>query len=169
MNNARLAFGFGVVVVTFVVVRVLLVEPVVVRQESMEPTLSDGDTAVVSKWCRWTGTWGRGDVVAVRSPVDGGLLVKRIVATAGHRVGLRDGRLAIDGVAAPPDAASEAIDGTYFGPVRVPAGAVFVMGDNRGRSVDSRKFGPVDEDDVVGCVVAVAWPPSHAGLVRGER
>ena len=104
MNNARLAFGFGVVVVTFVVVRLLLVEPVVVRQESMEPTLSDGDTAVVSKWCRWTGTWGRGDVVAVRSPVDGGLLVKRIVATAGHRVGLRDGRLAIDGDAAPPDA-----------------------------------------------------------------
>ena len=50
MNNARLAFGFGVVVVTFVVVRLLLVEPVVVRQESMEPTLSDGDTAVVSKW-----------------------------------------------------------------------------------------------------------------------
>lgn len=169
MNTARLAVGFGVVVLAFVVVRLLLVEPVVVRQVSMEPTLVDGDTALVSKWCRWAGTWGRGDVVAVRSPVDGELLVKRIVATAGQRVGLRDGRLAVDGRAAPPDTDFEAIDGTYFGPVRVPARAVFVMGDNRFGSVDSRVFGPVDEDAVVGCVVAVAWPPSHAGLVESER
>jgi signal peptidase I len=157
------------VVLTFVVVRLVLVEPVVIRQVSMEPALADGDTAVLSKWCRWAGTWGRGDVVALRSPADGSLLVKRVVATAGQRVGLRDGRLAVNGHVAPPDAASEAIDSVYFGPVRVPAGAVFVMGDNRGRSVDSRKFGPVDEDDVVGCVVAVAWPPGHARLVRGEQ
>jgi signal peptidase I len=169
VNTTRLAVGFVVVVLAFVVVRLLLVEPVVVRQLSMEPTLVNGDTALVSKWCRWAGTWGRGDVVAVRSPADGGLLVKRIVATAGQRVGLRDGRLAVDGRAAPPGADFEAVDGTYFGPVRVPTGAVFVMGDNRARSVDSRVFGSVDEDDVVGCVVAVAWPPSHAQLLRSAR
>ena len=121
MNTARLAVGFGVVVLAFVVVRLLLVEPVVVRQVSMEPTLVDGDTALVSKWCRWAGTWGRGDVVAVRSPVDGELLVKRIVATAGQRVGLRDGRLAVDGRAAPPDTDFEAIDG---GSVQIVFGVV---------------------------------------------
>jgi signal peptidase I len=169
MSYARLFGGLVMVVFTFVAVRTVLVEPVTIKQVSMEPTLVGGDTVLVAKWCRWATGWGSGDVVALRAPDDGALVVKRIVATAGQRVGLRDGRLAVDGRAAPSDAVSDALDGVYFGPVRVPPRTVFVMGDNRARSVDSRAFGSVGEDSIMGCVVGVAWPPGHAGPLKGLR
>jgi signal peptidase I len=169
MSYARLAGGLAMAVLTFLAVRTALVEPVTIRQVSMEPTLVGGDTALVAKWCRWATGWSAGDVVALRAPEDGALVVKRIVATGGQRVGLRDGRLAVDGRVAPPDAVSDALDGVYFGPVLVPPRTVFVMGDNRARSVDSRAFGPVEEDSITGCVVGVVWPPRHAGPLEALR
>ena len=53
------------------------------------------------------------------------------------------------------------VDGVYFGPAAVPDDTVFVLGDNRGESVDSRSYGPVPLADIVGRVVVRLWPPTR--------
>jgi signal peptidase I len=82
----------------------------------------------------------------------------------GDTVGLEDGVLVVDGRKVrerytDPDA----IDSVYFGPVRVKPGTIFVMGDNRANSDDSRDFGAVPTDRIIGRAVARVWPPARWG------
>jgi signal peptidase I len=138
-------------------VRMFVAEPLAVRSESMVPTFEVGDRMLSWKAGADGHAWQRGDVVAFHHR--GQVWVKRVVALGGDTVSLRDGRLFVDG-----DRVREAyadprlIDSVYFGPVRVPEGTVFVLGDNRGDSVDSRRFGPVPVDQIEGRVVAKVWP-----------
>lgn len=120
---------------------------------SMRPALVAGDVLLVDR----TGLLDvrTGDVVVLRDPTDGGPTVKRVVATGGQTVELDDAVLVVDGVARDePGIDRSRIDGTWFGPVRVPPGAVFVLGDDRRTSIDSRTFGSVPLADVTGRVVA---------------
>jgi signal peptidase I len=104
---------------------------------------------------RWGGV-DVGDVVVFTSPDDGADTVKRVVALGGQTVSLDDAVLHVDGVAVDePQVDLSRIDGTWFGPVTVPDGSVFVMGDSRGVSIDSRTYGAVPLDDIEGRVVAV--------------
>ena len=76
---------------------------------------------------------------------------------------IEDGVLVVDGTARcgpVPDGAP--MDGVYFGPVDVPAGEVFLLGDNAGSSIDSRAFGTVPAADVVGVVDGRVWPSPGA-------
>ncbi|MGY1772506.1 signal peptidase I [Blastococcus sp. SYSU D00813] len=128
---------------------------------SMRPTLAPGDLLLVRQ-----GVEGlqRMDVVAARHPDTGASVVKRAVGLPGDVVGLEDGVLVVNGE--PRCEAGidpEVVDGVYFGPVTVPEGTVFLLGDARGDSVDSRSFGPVPLDDVVGVVQVRVWP-SPGGL-----
>jgi len=85
---------------------------------------------------------------------DGELLAKRIVAVGGQRVEIRDGVLFVDRIPRrEPYVDHSRVDGFFFGPARVPAGSVFVLGDNRGDSEDSRDFGAVPREHLIGRVV----------------
>lgn len=150
------------------VARYLVAEPFGIPSASMAPTLRQGDSVLVDKLAYRGGrTPGAGDLVVFHAPRTGALTLKRVVATAGQTVGIEDGLLVVDGRRpAEPYTTPGAIDSVYFGPVRVPAGAVFVLGDNRADSVDSRSFGPVRERDVVGRVRARFWPPGRVGVPR---
>lgn len=152
---------------------------------SMQPTLAPGDRVVVDM-----SAYGlrvpftrlvllerdvpqRGDVAVFDSPGDGARLIKRVVAVAGDRVVLRDGRLTINGQPLAADAERgegpemfgartawlDLADGG--GPdipgVVVPEGKVLVLGDHRGDSLDGRYFGFVDADAIYGRAVAVYW------------
>jgi signal peptidase I len=137
-----------------VVLRTFVVGWHTVRADSMAPTVSDGDHVVVDRAGWRLDGLVRGDVVVLRSPADGTALVKRVVALAGDEVRIEDAVLVIDGEAVEePYVDLEKVDGTFFGPVTVPAGHVFVLGDNRFGSVDSREFGPVRLDAVTGRVL----------------
>lgn len=141
-------------------VRTWVAEPLRIVTGSMEPTLVPGEHVAAWKLDAPWRTWQRGDVV-VLDRQQGRLLVKRIVATEGDVVGLRDGRLVVNGRRVRESYADpRRIDSVYFGPVRVPDGHVFVLGDRRSGSVDSRTFGPVPTSDMRGRVVAVLWPPA---------
>ncbi len=140
--------------VVLVVLLVTALEPLRVSSQSMTPTLTAGDHVLVDKL---TGRWRApavGDVVVFHAPGGGALVVKRVVALAGQTVGLEDGELVVDStVRHEPQVDVSRIDSTYFGPVTVPPDAVFVLGDNRAESIDSRTFGPVRVDGLVGRVV----------------
>ncbi len=150
------------------VARYVAVEPFGIPSASMAPSLRQGDSVLVDKLAfRGGRTPARGDLVVFHAPRTGELTLKRVVATAGQTVGIEDGRLVVDGRRpAEPYTDPDAIDSVYFGPVRVPAGAVFVLGDNRANSVDSRSFGAVPERDLVGRVRARIWPPGRWGTPR---
>jgi signal peptidase I len=101
----------------------------------------------------------RDEPVVFHAPDSGDVLLNRVVGVAGDRVELRDGVLYVNGRRrAEPYVAYERVDSVYFGPVQVPAGSVFVMGDARASPVDSRDFGPVPEDALVGRAVVRTWP-----------
>jgi signal peptidase I len=130
----------------------------------MMPTLRPGDRVVVDKLAYLLGEPRRGDLVVFHQPRDGGLLLKRVVAVGGQLVGIEDGVLHVDGRAvAEPFVNRRLVDSVYFGPVRVPRDAVFVMGDRREDSVDSRSFGAVPRTLLVGRVDLRIWPPGSLG------
>jgi signal peptidase I len=106
---------------------------------------------------RWSPV-GVDDLVVFTSPEDGHDAIKRVIAVAGQEVALRDAVLHVDGVAVhEPQVDLSRIDGTWFGPVTVPDDAVFLMGDARGRSIDSRVYGSVPLEDVHGRVLTSLW------------
>lgn len=146
---------------------------------SMEPTVHVGDRIVVSKAAyglrlpltdkylvRFAAP-ARGDVVVIEPPDDeskhaadadvlGSVLLKRVVAVEGDLVEVRDGRVHIDGREVPEARISlDAGGGPDLAPLRVPAGKVLLLGDNRGNSRDGRTFGFVDRERVLGRAVSV--------------
>lgn len=148
----------GLVGLVMILVRVVA-EPMRVSSDSMEPTFASGDHVLVEKLGVVGHQPDRGAVVVIRAPDTGGLLIKRVVALGGETVGIRNGVLMVDGTAVSEPYGHQTVPGSYFGPVRVPEGTVFVLGDHRLGSVDSRAFGPVPLSAIVGKVILRLWPP----------
>jgi signal peptidase I len=152
----------GALIALLVLVKVFVAEPFRIPSESMEPTLRPGDQALVDKLAGRSPRFG--DLIAFRAPRSGDILLKRVVGVAGDTVGLEDGVLVVDGRRIrEPYADPKAIDSVYFGPVKVRPGTVFVLGDNRANSEDSREFGAVPTDRIIGRAVARVWPPGRWG------
>jgi signal peptidase I len=146
------------------VLRAFVAEPFRIPSGSMEPTLRPGDSVLVSKLAYRDGAPRRGQLAVFHAPRTGELLLKRIVAVAGDTVAIEDGALYVDGRRRVESYADpRAIDSEYFGPVGVRPGRVFVLGDNRADSVDSRDFGAVTTRSLLGRVVARIWPPGRWG------
>jgi signal peptidase I len=136
-------------------------EVVRVPTASMEPTLRAGDHVLLD---RRAAPVERGRL-AVLPDVDDpdGLMVKRVVAVGGDTVAFEDGFLVVNGTRPPePYADGGRVSGVYFAPVTVPAGGVYLLGDNRGDSVDSRTFGPLPADRIVGRVTFLLFPRTGA-------
>lgn len=139
-------------------VALALLSSVRVISVSMVPTLEPGDRVLIDTLSRRSPSIG--DLVVLREPDSGELAVKRVVGVAGDTVAIEDGRLRRNGVLIDePYVDLEGVDSVYFGPVRVATGTTFVMGDNRGASIDSRSYGPIDDGRVLGRVLLRWWPP----------
>jgi signal peptidase I len=125
----------------------------------MEPTLHDGDALVIDTLTYRFADPAVGDIVVATAPDTGQSVVKRVVATSGDLIGIEDGVLMRNGRAVDePYANQDQMSGYYWGPVTVPEGMVFLLGDNRLESVDSRSYGPVPVDAVEGRYVFRVWP-----------
>src|SRR5438270_4587757 len=141
--------ALALAVVISVVLNLFVVQVTEVRQRSMETTLLQNDRVLVSKLDYRFGTPQRGDIIVFNPPIDSSIpYVKRVIAVGGERVDLRDGNVFVNGqlVDIPqahgvtqPQAPSMAY------PFTVPQGDIFVLGDNRQQSSDSRTFGPVPD------------------------
>ena len=171
MRWLRQNLGFILFMLGMLAARSSLADHYVVPSGSMQSTLFPGDRVVVDK--RAYGlrvpftlakvTHGeapaRGDVVVFDAPDDGVRLIKRIVAVGGDVLEVRQGHAFIDGAAADAKAVLELSQGggPDLGPIRVPEGQVFVMGDFRGNSRDSRYFGFVREEEIYARATRVYW------------
>ncbi len=134
--------------------RAWLVEPLTVSSDSMEPTIPSGSIVLLFKPAAAAGWIQNGVVVAFTNPVDGHTAIKRVIAGEGQSVAIRDSELYVDDVPVLELFVDHSrIDATYFGPVKVPAGTVFLLGDNRGVSIDSRDFGAVPLTAVQGALL----------------
>ena len=160
--RAWLLVAAGLVVLLAGPVRIYVAEPFAIPSESMEPTLRPGDHVLVEKLSYRFDSPRRGDLVVFKAPGGGSLAVKRIVGLAGDRVAIEDGVLTIDGQPRDePYVDLRRVDSVYFGPVVVPPGEVFVLGDNRSDSTDSRDYGAVPRRSLIGRVLATLWPLRH--------
>ncbi len=137
-----------------------------VEQYSMEPTLLPRDRVLVNKFVHtWRGP-RHGDIIVLRYPRDPGRnYIKRIIALPGDRVQIRDGHLSINDRPMQEMYLNGAPTGDY-GPETVPPGSVFVLGDNRNNSEDSRAFGFVKQELIVGQAVVIYWPPQRLRVLR---
>jgi len=130
----------------------------------MEPSLHSDQRLLVEKVSyRFHGP-RRGDIVVVDVPSSRVPLIKRVIGLSGETIAIRDNRVLIDGVPLAESYLTNTRQGNY-GPTEIPAGHVFVMGDNRGASNDSRSFGPVPVDRVVGRAWVSYWPVEEWGFV----
>jgi signal peptidase I len=157
-------------VLVFGFVRPVIASPFYVGSESMVPTLQVWDRLLINKLAYDLEEPERGDIVLFRDPEGGEEpLIKRVVGVPGDEITVREGTLFLNG--APQKEAyvvkRACVRGAprtcSFGPVTVPKGHVFVMGDNRANSYDSRFFGPVPEETLVGEALFRFWPPGRAG------
>lgn len=143
----------------FFAVKAWGVEPVRVHHSSMRPTLHDGDGLLIDKFSYLLRDPKVGEIVTAHLPDTGESVVKRVVAVGGDSIGIIDGVLTRNGVAVDDSYANrQDMAGYFWGPIDVPKGEVFLMGDNRLDSVDSRDYGPVPVDAIDGRLLARFWP-----------
>ena len=163
---------FVLLIAAFVLLSVFLVRQMLVVGDSMNPTLESGDRVLVSA-AFYTPRYG--DIVVIRkSEFRADAFVKRVIATEGQTVDFDflKGIVYVDGTALDEP---YTLEPTYArehvtGPVTVPEGCVFVLGDNRNDSMDSRwsAIGCVDERYIVGKVLLRVFPFRHFGKVQYE-
>jgi signal peptidase I len=154
-------------VLVFGFVRPFVLEAFRIPSESMVPTLLVGDRVFVNKFIYRFTEPERGDVVVFES-VNGREedLIKRVVGVAGDEVEVRNGTLLVNGEAREEPYLNRNLPfNDSYGPSEVPEGHVFVMGDNRANSADSRVFGPLPIENIEGEAFVRFWPPSRIGVL----
>jgi signal peptidase I len=147
-------------------INLFLAQATQVQGQSMEPNLHTAQRLVVEKVTYHFHGPRRGDIVVIDLPEAGPeLLIKRVIAMPGETISSRGGQVYIDGEPlAEPYITSPG--GRDIPEQVVPPLHVFVMGDNRQFSNDSRNFGPVPIDDIIGRAWFSYWPPELLGPVH---
>jgi signal peptidase I len=171
--GARAFFDWLVVIAVALlvafVVRTFVIAHFVVEGESMYSTLDTNDRVFVNKLSYRLHDPNRGDVVVLHQVTGASErdLIKRVIGLPGETVEVRnctvliDGRVLNEPYLDPAVVTTTDCGGDYVLDGVVPDDHVFVMGDNRGGSQDSRVIGPISEDDLVGRAFVVFWPQSH--------
>jgi signal peptidase I len=153
-------------VIIALVINLFLAQATQVLGQSMEPTLHSTQRVVVEKVTyRFFHGPRRGDIVVISLPEQSEMLIKRVVGLPGETIEVRGGQVYIDG--GPLDESwTVNPGGGSYGPRDIPPLHVFVMGDNRGASNDSRNFGPVAIEHIVGHAWFSYWPLEYVGFVE---
>ena len=173
-----------VALVVAVLIKTFLVQAFWIPSGSMIHTLEINDRVLVNKLSYLFGDPEQGDVVVFDPPFGAeeeaepllqaivrnvaeslGLqtpavedLIKRVIAVGGQEIEVKENQVLVDGVPLDEPYLDESVFMPDFGPVQIPPGMVFVMGDNRPSSQDSRRFGPIENQSIVGRAFVRVWP-----------
>jgi signal peptidase I len=152
----------------FLGVRVL-VQNYKVEGFSMEPTLDDGQYLLINKIGEHFHQPERGDIIVFQYPLDPTKsFVKRVIGVPGDTVEVRDRETIVDGKALQEPYIKAPANGIYPR-TTVPPNEYFVMGDNRNNSSDSRSWGMLPANDIIGEAWVSYWPPKEWGTVKEFR
>jgi signal peptidase I len=182
----ELPFLIVIALIIAVLIKTFAFQAFFIPSASMEDTLLIDDRVMVSKLSYVFGDVEQGDVIVFDDPrgadgpdesIVGALLrnlaesiglrtpqsefIKRVIAVGGQTVMISDGVVFVDDLPIDEPYLAPGTRMPDFDPVRVPQGEVFVMGDNRNNSTDSRSFGAIPEEDIVGRAFVIIWPVSH--------
>lgn len=154
--------------VVALVVKTLFLQAFWIPSPSMEPTLQRDDRVLANKLADSISDLNRGDVIVFHRVDDGtesdvNDLIKRVIGLPGDVIEARDGVVYVNNQRLDEPYLEEGTRTERLERTEVPEGHVFVMGDNRGNSQDSRVFGPVPEDNIVGRAWIRIWPPGRFG------
>ena len=168
-----------VAIAVALLIQAFLVKPYRIPSESMENTLLIGDRVLVDRISWRFSDPKRGDIVVFHPPFSGPVLIKRIIGMPGDTMSLKDGAVyvngralsepyvrTIGGKAVPSDPFDNGLPWSLQSPYKVPAGNYFVMGDNRTDSDDSRYWGTVARDQIMGRAFFIYWPPKRIGGIN---
>ncbi|MEB3102721.1 signal peptidase I [Ferviditalea candida] len=138
-----------------------------VRMNSMQNTLMQGQRLIENKFLYWFSEPRKGDIVIINGKESDKRLVKRIIGVSGDLIDIRDGSVFLNGHKVQESfVKGRTLNNGMQVPFRVPDHKVFVMGDNREASMDSRTLGPIDLKSIEGKVVFRIWPLSEFGAVE---
>lgn len=138
----------------------------VVRGSSMAPGIHDGDRILIDHLSTWLGDLRRGDIVVLRYPPDPSLeYIKRVIGLPGDEIVMAGGMVWVNGRLLDEPYVGE-LDPSSWSRVRVREDHVWVLGDNRPHSSDSREFGQVPRENVRGKVDFRIWPPERIGPIH---
>lgn len=161
----------GAALIIALLIKTFLFQAFYIPSESMVPTLKVGDRVLVNKLSYDLHDVHRGDIVVFKAPAEAqsdGIkdLVKRVIGLPGDTVEAREnGRVYVNGRALDESYLPDGVTTTNLPPTKVPPGHLFMMGDNRSASRDSRYFGPIKESAIIGRVFVRIWPPGSIGLM----
>lgn len=171
-----------------VLIKTFLVQPFWIPSESMLDTIHVDDRVMVNKLAFHLGEPERGDIVVFRDPAEPEIdesipeavirsvlealgirtrgnddLIKRVVGLPGETITITENQVHIDGAALSEPYLADDVVMPDEGPFEIGEDEVFVMGDNRQFSFDSRRFGPIQEDSLIGRAFVIIWPMDNFG------
>lgn len=170
----------GIALGAALLVRVWVLQQYYISGPSMEPSLFQNNRVLVNKMSYRLGDPDRGDIIVFdrqRKSETGDEvlhddLIKRVMGLPGETIEIKNCELLVDGrvieepyLVADSTLEDAACSGSDYPPTTIPADHYFVLGDNRPQSSDSRAFGPVDRDDIVGRAFVIVWPLGSARLL----
>jgi signal peptidase I len=155
-------------------VRTWVIQPYVVPTGSMLPTIQLNDQVLANKFVYDFRSPQRPDIVVLDNPLNdptAQTLIKRVIATGGQTVDLKGGKVYVDGAALDEpytygQPSDPLMGSTIKFPITIPKGSVWLMGDNRTESQDSRWFGPVKLSAIHGRAFFIYWPLSRFGTLQ---
>lgn len=142
-----------------VLARTFLFETCSIPSRSMAPTLLPGDHVIVARYSTRVSRRlpERGDVVVFRSAANDQLLVKRVIAISSDEVEIREGRVRLNARTLPEPYVVHRAAGEFLPPRTLPENSYYVVGDNRADSVDSRTWGTISGEQIIGRVRFIFW------------
>lgn len=147
----KLIIDYSVLIIVLIVIRFFLVGQFTVEQTSMQPSINPDDRLLVNRIAYIINEPERTDIIILTSPTTGDVLVKRILGTEGDRISSDGERIFVNDVPV-IDNPSDVTEMLIFED-QVPPNHIFVIGDNLFSSLDSRTFGSVPEDLIIGKVI----------------
>jgi signal peptidase I len=188
------ALLIGLAIVLAVLLRTFVAQAFRIPSASMEPQLQVGDRVVVSRTAYSLHEPRRGDIIVFDCPPATGCpdrgedalparalqtvaealllrqpeieeFIKRVIALPGEAVEAHDGAVFVDGHRLVEPYLPDGTHTSDFGPVTVEPDHLWVMGDNRGNSADSRVFGQIEQDTIVGRAILRVWPPQRLAFL----